>query len=168
MIRLIRCLSIVAVILAMGWAIQANAGTQATERGATDANFQKQILYYVNQYRMRHLLRPLKMNNTISLEAAKHSRDMANKSMPFGHTGYNGRIKRLYTKFERCRGGAENVAYYKLDAKKLVDAWMASPGHRQNILGGYNLTGIGIAHGKKGWGYYTQIFLRSNGAVKSA
>jgi uncharacterized protein YkwD len=54
------------------------------------------------------------------------------------------------------------VAYYKSDAKKLVDAWIASRGHRQNILGNYNLTGIGIAHNKKGWGYYTQIFIRND------
>ena len=128
----------------------------------TDTEYQKKILYYVNEFRAKHHLAPLKMVNTISTEAAQHSRDMANKRMSFGHQGYNGRIKRLYKKVTLCRGGAENVAYYKLDAKKLVDAWVASPGHRQNIMGNYNLTGIGIAHGKKGWAYYTQIFLRSD------
>ncbi len=130
---------------------------------ASDANFQKRILFYVNEYRAKRHLSALKMSAVISQEAVKHSRDMASKAMPFGHNEFNGRIKRLYKKISQCNGGAENVAYYKLDAKKLVDAWIASPGHRQNIVGNYNLTGIGIAHGKQGWAYYTQIFLRSDG-----
>lgn len=128
----------------------------------SNTSFQNEILYYVNQYRAKHHLSPLKMNNLISQQAAKHSQDMASHRLAFGHTNFNGRIKRLYTEIGECRGGAENVAFYKTDAKKLVDAWVASPGHRRNILGGYNLTGIGIAHSKKGWAYYTQIFLRSD------
>lgn len=154
---------ILAIFTFIGFVQQASAEIQSKKNANSDAAFQSQILHYVNQYRAKHLLSPLKMSTPISTEAAQHSRDMANKTMSFGHQGYNGRIKRLYNNFSGCRGGAENVAYYKLDAKKLVDAWVASPGHRQNIMGNYNLTGIGIAHSKKGWAYYTQIFLRSDG-----
>lgn len=132
------------------------------EDTASDAYDRKMILYYINQYRSKHHLAPLKMSPTISREAEKHSFDMANKVMPFGHTGFNKRIHKLYQQFDQCRAGAENVAYWRIDAKKLVDGWIASPGHRRNIEGNYNLTGIGIAHGKKGWAYYTQIFLRSD------
>lgn len=135
------------------------------EHLTTDAYQQKMILYYVNAYRVKHHLPPLTMVNVISEEAAKHSRDMASHAMPFGHNEFNGRIKRLYKQINDCNGGAENVAYYRLDAKKLVEQWVASPGHRRNIEGGYNLTGIGIAHGKEGWAYYTQIFLRSDGRI---
>ncbi len=161
--KLIKFINILSVFVFIGVAQQACADVKASSSVSNETSFQKQILYYVNQYRVKHHLSALKMSNTISTEAAKHSRDMASKAMPFGHTGYNGRIKRLYRRFSQCNGGAENVAYYKADAKKLVDAWIASPGHRQNIVGNYNLTGIGIAYGKKGWGYYTQIFLRSDG-----
>lgn len=163
MSKIIKCIKILAIFASISLAQQVNALGKASQSVDIDTDYQKQILYYVNQYRVKHHLSALKMSNTISTEAAKHSRDMANKAMPFGHIGYNGRIKRLYTKFTQCNGGAENVAYYKLDAKKLVEAWIASPGHRQNIVGNYNLTGIGIAYGKKGWAYYTQIFLRSDG-----
>ena len=142
---------------------QTIAAAHANQHITSDAENQKMILYYVNAYRLKHHLAPLKMHNVISEEAAKHSRDMANKAMPFGHDDFNGRIKRLYRQIKECRGGAENVAYYKLDAKKLVEQWVASPGHRRNIEGNYNLTGIGIAHGKQGWAYYTQIFLRNDG-----
>ena len=127
-----------------------------------DVRFQSMILHYVNEYRVKHRLAPLEMNQAISNEAATHSRAMASRAIPFGHAHFDGRIKRLYRQFDSSRGGAENVAYYKLDAKRLVEQWIASPGHRQNIMGNYNLTGIGIAHDKKGWAYYTQIFLRTD------
>lgn len=159
--RLIKNLVLgISIILAQ----QTLAAAPTHPKAITDAEYQTSILYYVNAYRIKHHLAPLKMSNLISQEAAKHSRDMASHSMPFGHNDFDGRIKRLYQQLKECRGGAENVAYYKLDAKRLVEQWIASPGHRRNIEGNYNLTGIGIAHSKKGWAYYTQIFLRSDGS----
>lgn len=146
---------IVSIILAQ----QTIAAGKDKQTQATASDQQTMILYYVNQYRAKHHLAPLKMINVISQEAAKHSRDMANHAKPFGHDGFYGRINRLYLQVKDCNGGAENVAYYKVDAKKLVEQWVASPGHRKNIEGNYNLTGIGIAYSKKGWAYYTQIFL---------
>ncbi|MCP0912856.1 MULTISPECIES: CAP domain-containing protein [Legionella] len=133
------------------------------EVSSPDLPMQKQILYYVNEYRIKHHRAPLKLMSTISVEAVKHSQAMASKRISFGHQHFNERIKHLYKEFKDSRGGAENVAYYKLNAKKLVDAWIASPGHRRNILGNYTITGIGIAHAKKGWAYYTQIFLNTSG-----
>ncbi len=158
--KLLKNISVVALIILTQQSIAAKISKVDVN---SDAENQKMILYYVNTYRLKHHLAPLMMSTVISEEAAKHSRDMAKKIMPFGHTGFNDRIKRLYQQIKECRGGAENVAYYKLDAKKLVEQWIASPGHRRNIEGNYNLTGIGIAHNKKGWAYYTQIFLRSAG-----
>jgi uncharacterized protein YkwD len=159
--RLIKNLVLgISIILAQ----QTLAAAPTHPKAITDAEYQTSILYYVNAYRIKHHLAPLKMSNLISQEAAKHSLDMASHSMPFGHNDFDGRIKRLYQQLKECRGGAENVAYYKLDAKRLVEQWIASPGHRRNIEGNYNLTGIGIAHSKKGWAYYTQIFLRSDGS----
>ena len=126
-----------------------------------DAHMQQMILHYVNAYRAKHHLSPLKLNAAASQEAAHHSQAMASKATAFGHAHFNDRIKRLYKKFDQCRGGAENVAYYRVNAKRLVEEWIASPGHRRNIEGHYNVTGIGIAHSKPGWAYYTQIFVQT-------
>lgn len=126
-----------------------------------DALIQKLILQYINEYRIKRHLQPLTLNTDISREAQKHSQAMANQSVPFGHTHFNDRIKRVYQAVGNGQGGAENVAYYKMDAKRLVEGWLASSGHRRNIEGHYNITGIGIAHGKPGWGYFTQIFVLS-------
>jgi uncharacterized protein YkwD len=56
------------------------------------------------------------------------------------------------------RGVAENVGY-GYSVQQLVDAFMASSGHRANILGSYNRIGIGVVmNGSKIW--VTIRFLR--------
>ncbi len=46
-------------------------------------------------------------------------------------------------------------------AEIVVKQWLLSPGHRQNIRGNYNLTGIGVARDERGRPYYTQMFVRT-------
>jgi len=81
--------------------------------------------------------------------------------MSFGHEGFQTRIKHIYPHVKNPQGGAENIAYNYKTAKIVVDGWMHSPGHRTNILGGYNLTGIGIDKDAQGKLYFTQIFIKS-------
>jgi uncharacterized protein YkwD len=67
----------------------------------------------------------------------------------------------LYSQIKQCEGGAENVAYNYKNAQDVVRNWIASSGHRRNIEGNYNLTGIGLARDRRGKLYFTQIFLRT-------
>jgi uncharacterized protein YkwD len=137
--------------------------TQATAATGLDidkAN-QKAILFHVNEYRAKHHLKPLQMNNSMSEEAARHSRDMARHAVPFGHKYFDKRIHRLFAEIKDCQGGSENVAYNYKDGKDVVRNWLTSPGHRRNIEGNFNLTGIGLARDTKGKLYFTQIFLRT-------
>ncbi len=117
------------------------------------------VLYYVNQFRHKKRLPPLTMNNYIAAEAERHSRDMASGRTAFGHGGFDGRMHRIMNKFAPSGSGAENVAYGNVSAEAVVNMWIHSPGHRRNMLGNYNLTGIGIASGRGGTLYFTQIFL---------
>ena len=56
---------------------------------------------------------------------------------------------------------AENVALGYLSAETVVDGWMASKGHRANILNrDVGETGIGIARSAAGGLYYCQVFGR--------
>ncbi|WP_058496267.1 CAP domain-containing protein [Legionella drozanskii] len=139
--------------------IAAQSPIKKTE--TVDSANQKAILVYVNEYRAKRGLKPLKMNNLMSAEAAKHSRDMANHAIPFGHQYFDKRIHRLFNAIQQCQGGSENVAYNYKDAKDVVRNWLTSRGHRRNIEGNYNLTGIGLARDKRGKLYFTQIFLRT-------
>ena len=86
---------------------------------------------------------------------------MASHAVPFGHTGFNRRIAHLYHAIDNANAGAENVAYNYKTAKIVVDGWIHSPGHRKNIVGRYNLTGIGIVRDKAGKLYYTQLFVHT-------
>ena len=133
----------------------------------SDEIIQKNILLYINQYRQAHGLKALTLNSNMSHEATRHSQDMANHRIPFGHKYFTDRIKRLYKQIEGCRSGAENVAYNYKDTKELVRQWIGSPGHRRNIEGHYNLTGIGIARDKNGKIYYTQMFILNDNPARN-
>lgn len=126
------------------------------------AHDQQLVLDEVNKYRQSRGLKPLVMNAFMSHEAAIHSQDMASKRMAFGHIDFNKRIKRIYDKIQLCRAGSENVAYFKVGPREVVRRWLTSPGHRRNIEGPFNMTGVGIAHDKRGFIYYTQIFVRTD------
>lgn len=60
-----------------------------------------------------------------------------------------------------CRLSAvgENVAYGYSDGKAVTAAWMASPGHRANILNPrYRLIGVGATRSSQGQWYVSQVF----------
>ncbi len=116
------------------------------------------ILFYVNEYRASKGLQPLEMNAEMSLQAEKHSAEMASGKVSFGHDGFEDRVKLIARKLGNIRSSAENVAYGNLSPKEVVNIWLKSPGHRKNIEGKYTLTGIGIATGKDNVIFFTQIF----------
>lgn len=122
---------------------------------------QQDIVSYLNQYRVKHGLRPLIINQAITTEATLHSQEMAKHQIPFGHDGFSKRIAHLYQVIKQANGGAENVAYNYKTAKIVAEGWLKSPGHRKNIMGNYHLTGVGIAYDEKGKIYYTQLFIRT-------
>ena len=45
--------------------------------------------------------------------------------------------------------------------EKAVVGWINSPGHHKNIVGDFNLTGIGIAKNNEGKYYFNQIFIKT-------
>jgi uncharacterized protein YkwD len=118
-----------------------------------------EVLALVNAHRTGMGLKPLTINKTIGFAAMSHSRNMANKKIPFGHDGFDGRMERLSKQLKPTYSFAENVAMGATTAQEVVTQWLNSPGHKKNIEGDYNLTGIGIVKGKDGNLYYTQIFI---------
>lgn len=125
---------------------------------AAYGNMANEILAYVNEFRKKKGLRKLEMNSVMTAEAQTHSENMAAHRTSFGHNGFQARVKRISTKIDGLQNWAENVAMGGTTAKEVVDNWLNSPMHRQNIEGPFNLTGIGIAADRKGNLYFTQIF----------
>ena len=107
-------------------------------------------------------LNALAMQDAITKEAETHSRNMASKKVPFSHTGFDERATRIRRQLKTVNAWAENVAFGANTAREAVDMWLSSNGHRKNIEGCYNLTGIGIARSAAGELYFTQIFVQKN------
>lgn len=135
-------------------------GTSLVVSAQSRSQFQREILRYTNQFRHRHGLPALALDQTASRLAQRHSSDMAAKRAGFGHGGFQQRTNELRAAYGRYTATGENVAYGKLSAKEVVDIWIHSRPHRKNLLGNFNKVGIGIAYNRQGIAYFTQLFVR--------
>ena len=118
----------------------------------------------INQYRISRNLPPLKLDNSISQQARIHSQNMAQDKVPFSHEGFEQRMTSVSSTIS-YRSAAENIAYnqgYRDPVERAVTGWIKSPGHHKNMIGNYNLTGIGMAKNSQGEYYFTQIFVLEN------
>jgi uncharacterized protein YkwD len=121
------------------------------------------IFNRVNEYRLSQKLNSLKLHPRITELAREHSRKMAKGEVPFSHNGFEERVKAIAISLS-YQGASENVAYnygYEDPAQYTISGWINSPGHQKNMVGKYNLTGIGVAKNYKGEYYFTQIFVNS-------
>lgn len=134
------------------------AAVNYLETGVALSDINRDILLHVNEYRKTKGLAALQMNTVISVAAEGHSKAMADKKIPFGHDGFESRVKAIREQLGLIRSSAENVAYGNITAREVVNGWIKSPGHRKNIEGSFSLTGIGLSRNKTGTIYFTQIF----------
>jgi uncharacterized protein YkwD len=116
------------------------------------------VLKYTNEFRKTHKLEKLEMNADMNSIAQKHSQNMAAGKIGFGHDGFARRTEEIKKKLKYTGGFAENVAFGVSTGKDAVELWESSEGHRKNMLGAYKYVGIGVATGKNGQTYFTQIF----------
>ncbi|HEY8895662.1 MAG TPA: CAP domain-containing protein [Niastella sp.] len=130
-----------------------------TTVSSANTNMADDILKLINAYRRKKGLGALSMNATMNAEALKHSENMAARRTSFSHNGFQGRIKRISSSLNGVSNAAENVAMGSTSAKQVVENWLNSPMHKNNIEGPYTLTGIGVAADKKGVLYFTEIFV---------
>ncbi|MEH1951610.1 MAG: CAP domain-containing protein [Nostoc sp.] len=136
--------------------------TNEIAANSTDiAALEQSIFNQINNYRASQGLPALTRNSAIDNQVRLHSKNMANGTVSFGHSGFSERLNATGVAY---RSAAENVAYnqgYDDPATKAVQGWLKSPGHLANIRGNYNLTGIGVAKNSQGVIYFTQMFIRS-------
>ncbi|MBD0387373.1 MAG: CAP domain-containing protein [Nostoc sp. C3-bin3] len=121
---------------------------------------EQSVFKKINDYRVSQKLPKLTRNSAIDDKAMIHSKDMANRKVPFGHTGFSQRVKTVNIPYSSA---GENVAYnqgYNDPVTTAVQGWLKSPGHLANIRGNFQKTGIGVATNSRGEIYFTQIFFR--------
>lgn len=166
-------LSATLVTFFAGWSASSEASSQESGKeinlvamSQSDlelAEIAKSAHQQVNEYRASQGLAPLEFNTLISEQAKIHSENMAQQTVDFSHEGFQDRIEALKDNISYS-GAAENIAYnmgYGDPATRAVSGWIESDGHRQNMTGNYNLTGIGVAVNQEGEYYFTQIFIRN-------
>jgi uncharacterized protein YkwD len=101
----------------------------------------------------------MRYDERLALAAQRHSEDQARHGRT-SHTGSDGST--LMTRIDAVgydwRSVAENVAAGQSDVESVMAAWMASDGHRRNILSADVDLGVGLAFGTDGRPYWTQVF----------
>lgn len=124
----------------------------------------QQVHRGVNQYRASLKLPPLSLNAQVNEQAEIHSQNMAQQVVKFSHHGFKTRVGALEGQIT-YRRAAENVAFnqgYEDPVQTAIAGWIKSEGHHQNMIGNFNLTGIGVAKNRQGEYYFTQIFIKEN------
>ncbi len=113
------------------------------------------IFYFTNEIRRRSGLRPLAQEGTLSAIAQAYSNDMLRRGF-FSHTNPEGLTvkERLSPYFSgSIRSWGENiwegsnlsVANREALARYIMNSWMSSSGHRENILDAdYTHLGVGV------------------------
>ena len=124
--------------------------------------YEEKMLTLVNEEREKRGKPPLLAWDPVVKIAKEHSKSMASKKIPFGHDGFEKRAQKIRI-FCSPESFGENVAYNKNCEDPLMQAfqgWMESSGHRDNILGDYTETGVGISIDQEGAFFFTQLFTK--------
>jgi uncharacterized protein YkwD len=121
-------------------AIAPGLGRSATGSGASASAYERSVVAAMNDVRVGHGLRPLKLDASLTAAARQHTFEMLNVGY-FEHESANGgafskRIARFYTAGAGSWEVGENLLWGSpsVDATRAVQIWMESPGHRRNIL----------------------------------
>jgi len=143
--------------------ISSQASPSVTAQAETpDDAVEQAIFEQINTHRQAQGLTPLIYSTVIADQSQQHSATMAQQSR-LSHDGFEQRVAAIAQSIP-YRGAGENVASnqgYSDPAAQAVVGWLNSAGHRQNIEGDFDLTGIGVVQAADGTYYLTQIFVRS-------
>ncbi len=118
----------------------------------------EEILAIVNTHRASIGENPLEFDNLANDLAYEHTLYMI-AEQDISHDDFDARSDRLFSEANASRTG-ENVAYGQPTAQAVMDAWLNSSGHRQNIEGDFTHIGIAAVKSASGRYYYTQIFFK--------
>ena len=112
------------------------------------------VLNLVNAHRAAASCPALRADDQLARAATLHAQDMVDQGY-FSHTSLDGRtFGDRVTAQGYARPGGENIAAGQQTAQAVVDAWMASEGHRANILN-CDFTAMGLGRAGNTW---VQVF----------
>lgn len=118
----------------------------------------QQVVDLINIERLKEDLQPLKIDTKLQQSAQAKSQDMKNNNY-FSHTSptYGSPFDQMKSFGISYRSAGENIAMGQRSAAEVVDAWMKSPGHKENIMNpSYTHIGVGLSNSEF---YWTQQFI---------
>jgi uncharacterized protein YkwD len=137
------------LVVAAAWASISSASAAAScpgedvqAAGLTEDQLQDSVTCLINERRADNGLRPVRVNDTLRQAAFQHSADMVNDGY-FAHTAPGGstfidRIESVgYMRGARSWLVGENLVWGSGEMSSpasMVEAWMNSPPHRENLL----------------------------------
>ena len=132
---------LLALVAAAALVFPVVAGSATTQTSRTRA--ETTLLREINKARSAHGLRTLRYDARLAVAARAHTRDMAAKGY-FAHGNFGARMAGFHVQGPFV---GENLAWgtgTQGTADGIVRAWLASPGHRRNLLRpGFRRIGLG-------------------------
>ncbi|GAA4326804.1 hypothetical protein GCM10023115_56490 [Pontixanthobacter gangjinensis] len=130
-----------------------------TEKAEYDYNtIEVEILDELNTYRKAIGLNELKVLAEVSIESEGHNEYMIQEG-EVSHDNFSMRASQLMNRVG-AKAVGENVGFGYSSSKAVVNAWLKSKGHRENVEGNYTHFGISVRQDEEGRNYFTNIFIK--------
>ncbi|MFD6442777.1 CAP domain-containing protein [Peribacillus sp. NPDC060186] len=134
------------------------ATDEKTETSSQLSAFEQQVVKLTNAERAKQGLAALKIDTELSKVARLKSQDMKDKNYFDHNSPTYGSPFDMMKKFGISYTSAgENIAQGQKTPEEVVEAWMNSQGHRENIMNS-SFTHIGVGYVESG-NYWTQQFI---------
>lgn len=117
-----------------------------------------EIMELINAHRITQGLSPLNDHNTVKAVAFTHTDYMIEENN-VSHDNFFQRKQSLQAN-ANANIVSENVAYGFNSAESVVNAWLNSPSHRENIEGNFTDFDISAEKNNEGKWYFTNIFIK--------
>ncbi|MFC4617708.1 CAP domain-containing protein [Camelliibacillus cellulosilyticus] len=138
-----------------------NKQPSQNQSNSTLSQYEQQVVQLTNQERTKRGLKPLKIDANLSKMARDKSADMKDKNY-FDHQSptYGSPFDMMKKYGISYQYAGENIAAGQKTPQDVVNAWMNSEGHRENILNpNYTTIGVGYVSGGSYGSYWTQEFI---------
>jgi len=117
-----------------------------------------EIMELINAYRINQGLNPLNDHSTVKAVASTHTDYMVEVNN-VSHDNFFQRKQSLQINAS-ANIVSENVAYGFSSAESVVNAWLNSPSHKENIEGDFTDFDISAEKNNEGKWYFTNIFIK--------
>ncbi|SHG14948.1 Cysteine-rich secretory protein family protein [Flavobacterium segetis] len=123
------------------------------------SSLELETMNLINAHRVSIGLTPLEKINHMSYKSEEHDNYMITNNV-VNHNDFVARSANIM-KTLGAKTVSENIAYNYNTPESVVNAWLASPGHKENIEGNFTHFGLAIktspTNGRK---YFTNIFAK--------